>query len=145
MAWPSALSVDADLLKHAYEQGITRLLEAGNTYTALHQGVALEIRNWVEGEGGIKDADLITNTTIYAPASALWVLAKIIKNRDLQLSKSYEDEGWKRLRQANKVAQLSEDMASGGGVARIVVLKQGQSHYTDFRSGAVFKNYRSSP
>jgi len=144
VAWPLALTVDADITSGRYvqEQGLDRTLETGD-FTALHQGVSEEVRNWVESKGGISDADKITNTSIFKPAAAHLFVSKVIANRDIELSRYYGEIYAIKLREA--CAKVSVDIASGGTVAKVVLRKQGNATYfTGRRSGAVFGNRRGS-
>jgi len=143
MAWPTALTTNADIIKYVFEQGITRMLEGANTYSEVHNAVADELRNWVESDGGIADADKITNTGIYIPAAANYFASKILANRDAELSLSYF-KAYRRLRREAR-PKLSAEIASGGKIAKVVVINQGRSQYTDRRSGSVFKEFRENP
>lgn len=143
MAWPSALTVNSDIIKYVFEQGITRMLEGANTYSEVHAAVAEEIRNWIESEGGIPDADKITNTDIYKPAAANYFASKILANRNEELSLNYF-KAYRRLRRETRPT-LSEEYAQGGTVAKVVLINQGRNAYTTRRAGAVFKDYRISP
>lgn len=139
MAWPTVLTVDADVLKFIYEQGISRMLETGNDYTALHQGVAIEVRLWLENNG-TPDADNVSNSTDFVAAAAHLFFAKLIKSKRPELSKDYNTR-YLNLMRGTRV-ELTADIAAGGTLAKVVVRKQGQNHYTQRRSGALFDNYR---
>ena len=144
MAWPLALTVDADITSGRYvqEQGLTRTLETGD-FSALHEGVSEEIRNWVESKGGIADADKISNTEVFKPAAAHLFVSKVLANRDLELSREYGRIYSIKLREAN--AKVTVDPASGGVVAKVVLLKQGMmTYFTGRRSGAIFGNRRGA-
>ena len=143
MTWPTALTVNADITKFVFEQGITRMLEGSNAYTDVHEAVAVELKNWLESEGGIHDADKITNTSIYEPAAANYFASKILANRNKDLSLQYF-QAYRRLRREAR-PKLSEEIASGGSVARVVLINQGRNQYTNRRSGASFKDYRKTP
>lgn len=140
MAWPSALTDNTDILKNVWEQGITRMLESGNAYTDVHTAVSTELRIWLENDGGVPDADLVTNTADFVPAAAHYFCSKILANRDKELSDRYFSSYTRLRKEVNP--KLSEQMARGGSVAKVVLLKQGSSHYTSRRNGAVFKDYR---
>jgi len=144
MAWPLALTVDADITsgKYVQEQGLTRTLESGD-FSALHQGVSEEIRNWLESKGGIHDADKITNTSVFKPAAAHLFVSKVLANREIELSRYYGELYAIKLREAS--AKVSVDLASGGVVAKVVLIKQAsRTYYTDRRGGAIFGDRRGS-
>jgi len=143
VTWPTALTVNADITKYVFEQGILRMLESGNDFTPVHNAVAIELRNWLESDGGISDADKITNTEIYEPAAANYFASKIIANRLPELSLNYF-QAYRRLRREAR-PKLIDEQASGGSVAKVVLIKQGRSHYTNRRANAVFKDRRISP
>jgi|SaaInlV_165m_DNA_1040744.scaffolds.fasta_scaffold22499_4 hypothetical protein len=143
MVWPAALTTNADIISYVFEQGITRMLEGANTYAEVHNAVAEELRNWVESDGGINDADNITNTSIYVPAAANYFASKILANRDADLSLQYF-KAYRRLRREAR-PKLNAEIASGGKIARVVLINQGRTQYTARRSGAIFPEFRESP
>ena len=144
MVWPSALTTDSDITtKFTFEQGITRILESGNDFSAVHQAVAKEIRNWLESKGGVPDADKITNSSDYQDAAAQLFASRILQNRMPELSQVYFNT-YIRLR-SEVTPRLSSEFATGGSVGKVVLIKQGQIYYTDKRAASVFGNKRRSP
>ena len=143
MVWPVTLTANADVLKFIYEQGITRILEPGNTYTELHQGVALEVRHWLE-RNGINNADNITNTAVYALPATYLFWSKVVHARDLEQSKSYLGQYLALMRGIRANLGTNNDPASSGTVAKTLVIKQGSRYYTRRRAGAIFRDYRSA-
>lgn len=141
MTWPTTLTTDADVLKYVWEQGIDRILESGNAYTNLHIGVATEIRLWLESKGGVNDADNILNTSDFEAAAAHLFFAKIIRDRDADLSELYIGKYLAILRSTRPELGTNNDPGSSGTVAKVVVIKQGNLNFTKSRSG-LFKNYR---
>lgn len=140
MAWPAALTTDSDILKYVFEQGISRILEAGNDFSALHQGVAEEIKNWLEANS-VGDADRIANTDAFKPAAAQLFAARILGNRNKALSDEYRLEFLRLMRNTRPQLQVGDEPRDGSA-ARVVVIKQGGTNYTKRRSGAVFRNTR---
>ena len=145
MVFPTALTVDDDLEKYAFFQEAPRLLERGNTYDALHEGVTEEIVNWLESEGGIADVDKIDNPSVFKPAAVQLVIAKIHRGRgEFEQANEYARIGMLLMRKAS--AALTEKKAAGGVVAELVLLKQGEAtYYTSRRAGQLFDRGRSQP
>ena len=141
MAWPAALTVDADILKYVFEQGITRMLESGVDYTALHQGVATEVRLWLESKS-IADADEVRNSSDFQPAASHLFVAKLLRSRNPELAETYNRKFLALMRSTRP--ETGNPDAGGGTVARIKVIKQGSSYYTTRRAGAKFNNFRST-
>ena len=142
MVWPTALTTNADILKYIWEQGITRKLQSGNNYDDLHEGVAIEIRNWLESKGGVNNADNIINVDAFKPAAAHLFWGKVIRNVDLDLSETYIQKHLALLRSTRPDLKADSDPASSGTAAKVVVYKQGSKYYTGRRSGQVFQDRR---
>lgn len=74
----TAATVDADLLKYAFEQQISNLLRGSNTFTSLHQGAVNELIRRLRAQGyTTTQISGITNTEDFKPALVSWVLSKI--------------------------------------------------------------------
>lgn len=140
MAWPSALTTNADITKFIFEQGVTRILETGGSFSDLHTGVALEVRNWLESNS-VSDADDITNATAFAGAAANLFASKLLASRDEKLSDHYRLE-YLRLMRNTRADMPLPDAATGGTRAEVVVIKQGRNYFTPKRSGQVFEPRR---
>lgn len=141
MAWPSTLTDNTSVLKYEFVQGISRVLESGNSYTELHQGVADEIRIWLESEGGVPDADLIENTADFVPAAVNLFLAKMFRGRgNLDMAEEHNRKFIAKMKTTSP--RLSSQVESGGIVARVVLLKRGDTHYTERRGDRVFEDER---
>lgn len=141
MAWPTTLTDNAAVLQYIWEQGITRMLEPSNDYSALHQGVAIEVRLWLENHG-IDRAANIRNPTDFAPAAAHLFFAKLIRSRDPALAESYTGKFLALMRATRPDLGAQDDPGSSGTVAKTVVIKQGSRYYTGRRSGAKFRGHR---
>lgn len=73
-----AATVDADLLKYAFEQQIANLLRSGNTYAELHKGATNDLIRRLRAQGyTTSQISGITNTEDFKPALVSWVLSKI--------------------------------------------------------------------
>ena len=72
----TSTTVDADLLKYFFEQQVSKLLRAGNTFTALHDGVITEHIAWLKSTRGV-DPSTITNTDDHKPLICAMILEKI--------------------------------------------------------------------
>jgi len=149
MAWPIALTVDSDLLKYTFVQLIADLLEGANTFSELHKGASLEVRRWVENYGGIDDADNITNPEVFEAAAANWVIWQILRGQiepEFQkLANEYRIEFLRQQKIAGpKTADVGTANVQGGVVATVHLIKQGDSYFTDRRSGAVFDAFRNN-
>ncbi len=140
MAWPDAITSNEDLKKFTFVQGVTRILEDGNDYQDLHEGVAIEVKLWLQANG-IPDADDVTNSDDFKPAATHLFVAKLLRDRDPDLAREYNNK-FLALMRSTRPDLPSPDAASGGTIAKITVIKQGQNHYTDRRGGGVFKTYR---
>jgi hypothetical protein len=140
MTWPAALTTNADILRHVFEQGITRMLEPSIDYTALHEGTATEVRLWLEAHG-TPEADRVINFTDFTAAAAHLFFAKLIRSRDPGLSELYTQKFLAIMRSTRPELQ-APDTARSGVPAKIVVIRQGASVYTSPRSGAVFPSFR---
>ena len=140
MAWPSALTTNSDITTYVFEQGITRMLESGD-FDNLHQGVATEVRNWLESNS-IDDADDVSNTSAFAPAAANLFVSKLLVNRDKQLSDHYRLEYLRLMRNTRAELVLAAGPATGGTFGEVAVIKQMPNYHTRRRSGAVFPNRR---
>jgi len=141
MAWPTALTTNADILKHVFSQGITRTLEGGNSFSDLHEGVALQVRNELESRG-IPDADKITNTSAYIPAAANLFASLIYRDTQPELSDSYFSSYLNRMKNTRPEIGTGDDARDGGLVARVVVRKQGRTLYTNAPRTRRFPTYR---
>jgi hypothetical protein len=79
-AQDTAITVDADLLKYAFEQQIQNLLRSGNTYAELHKGaVNALIAEHLRPRGFSTAGKLaaIANAEDFRPGLVYWVLSRI--------------------------------------------------------------------
>jgi len=137
MVWPTTITTNDDIKKHVWEQGLTdRFPEAGNDFDDLHESVAIEVRLWLESKGGVDNADRIENPTDFAPAASYLFASKALLNRDRDLSKEYRFGFLRRM--SSTQPKLSQDPASGGVTAKIVVFNQGDRAFTEKRTGSIF-------
>lgn len=81
LAKDTAITTDADLLKYAFEQEISKLLRGANTYTELHKGAINEHIVWLRSAHGIKDPSTITNDSDHEPVVSHMVLMKIMSGK----------------------------------------------------------------
>lgn len=142
MAWPTQIITDAALLKYIFEQGVSRILESGD-YTALYQGVSIEMRSWLETHR-VSDADDITNTADYEQAAAHLAFSKIIQGRgNLESAKVYF-AAYTRLMQGIRpaISSSSTQQLQGSPVIAPGITKQGSLHYTPRLSRHVNPPYR---
>lgn len=91
MVWPLALTSNSDILKYVFEQGLTRLLQSGNDFSDLHQGVAEEIRIWLEANG-VPDADNIMNSSDFKSAAIHLFASKVIRSYDAAKANEYSNK-----------------------------------------------------
>jgi hypothetical protein len=126
MVWPSALTTNTDIVTFVFEQGVTRILESGD-FDPLHQGVAKEVRLWLESNS-IPNADLVSNTSDFQAAAANLFVSKLLASRDEKLSTSYRLE-YLRLMRNTRAVLPPPNAASGGTVGKVVVRKQGATYY----------------
>lgn len=129
MTWPTALTTDDDLTRYGWEQGHGRLVESGESTTALHEGAADVVGNWLEANG-VPSRDDVVNTSAFRAAAANLVMSWLLRETDPTAATDYRLEHLRLLKHTRP--QLAGDEArSGGQPARIVMLKQGDAtHYT---------------
>jgi len=146
MAWPTALTVDSDLTKHVFFQGLTRILETGN-FANVHISATTEIGHWLETDGGIPDRDLISNTDDFVPAAAHLVAAKVIRAEYPDQADQMMTE-WRRLMHTTPRRLTSSGEDRGGRIGPIAISRAGAvdargtgapRHFYPRRSGSRFK------
>ena len=141
MVWPTSLTTNADILKYIGEQGLTRILEPGNDYALLHEGVSEEVKNWLECHR-INDADLVINSDAFKSAAIHLFAAKVLRPVDKELAEEYNRKYMALIRSTR--VDVSEDVRSSGTVGKVVVIRQGTDYYNSGgRSNQLFKHYRS--
>lgn len=143
MVWPTTLTDNASVLRHVYVQGLTRILESGNDFNALHEGVAQEVRLWLEN-AGTPDADDITNASDFSPAATHLFVAKVLRDSRPDLAEEYNRK-FLAIMSTTRPQVGGDSAGSGGTLGRVVVIKQGPSFYTRGRTNPLFKPYRKSP
>lgn len=141
MAWPSAITTNADLIAHAFEPGLTRLLESGDSYTAMHASVSQEVKQWLESKGGIPDADDVLNPLDFAIPAVKLFIARALESRDPALAANYLKE-YLRLMHSTNAKLPAPEAASGGTLAKVTIRKQCLNYFTRKRPGAVFGDRR---
>jgi len=143
MAFPESISTDADLTKHAFVQGFTRILEKGESLTELHKGASSNIQIYLK-RNGVPDPGEISNATDFTPAAAAWVVWQVLHGqmeaKFLEKAQDFKDLYFQRMKHTTPV--LSTNAERGGAVAQVVVIKRGLTHYTTQRPNPVFLDYR---
>lgn len=139
MAWPTALTTNADILTYIFEQGLTRLLENGNDFTALHQGVAEEVRLWLEGEGGVNDADDIQNYTDFKSAACHLFVSKVLRTIDPAKAQEYSNKFIALMRTTRRDIAKPGDPLTSGTMGKVVVIRQGKDWFGKRRANQVFR------
>ena len=144
MAWPTALTDNDDLKRFVFVQLITDLLEGANTFAELHEGAAIAIREWLEGDGGIDNADNIVNTDSFKQVAANWVIWQILRGQvepEFQkLAAEYRIEYFRLIRRTTPLNAAGQER--GGIVASVHVVKQQRSYYTRRSNNSLFDDYR---
>ena len=116
--WPVRLTGNRDIGSYVFESRISKILEGDDLHLPIHEAVAIELKNWLESEGGICDADLITNTDVYKPAAANYFASKILANMDSNLSRQYL-QCYRRLRREAR-PRLRGNLSDGIEVVKII-------------------------
>lgn len=144
MVWPTALTVNSDMKKFVFVQLITDLLETANSLDDLHEGAAIAIREWLQSDGGIDDADNIQNTDSFKQVAANWVVWQILRGQIepeyKQLADEYRIEYFRLIRKTT--ALNAEGKERGGVVGSVHVVKQQRRYFTDRSSEALFDDFR---
>ena len=141
MAWPEALTTNADVLKYAHSQGVTRILESGNDYTELHKGCSERVKNWLKANRW-SDADQIVNFSDFKQSAVFWFLYLVLKEVDSELANDYKTEFYATINQTNAEV-VTPNSRQGGTFAFPKIRKQAQSRpYTRFRNGSIYRQSR---
>ena len=144
MVWPVALTDNTDLKKHVFVQLIVDLLEGSNTFDELHKGAAIAIREWLQSDGGIDDADNVKNSDSFKPVSANWVVWQILRGQIeteyKALADEYRIEYFRLIRRTT--ALNAEGKERGGVVGSVHVVKQQRRYFTERSSQDLFDDFR---
>lgn len=136
MPWPTTLTDRASLMKYSAEIAQEGLIPPGRDLTPLHQGAAIEIRNFVEDER-VQDADQITNPSVYEPAAAYWVLSRLFRERSENEKADYYGSLFvSAVRQARP--RVADRPDRGGNLATPALFKRGS---TGIRGRGAIRHY----
>lgn len=141
MAWPDALTTNADVLKYAHSQGVTRILESGNDYTELHKGCSERVKNWLKANRWA-DADQIANYADFKQCAVFWFLYLVLKEVDRDLAESYKTEFYATINQTNAEVE-TPNSKQGATFSYPKVRKQSSNRpYTRYRSSSIYRQNR---
>jgi hypothetical protein len=142
MAWPEALTTNADVLKYAHSQGVTRILESGNDFTELHKGCSERVKNWLQANRW-PDADQISNYADFKQCAVFWFLYLVLVEEDRELADRYKTEFYASINNTNAEV-VTPHQKQGGTFGFPKVIKQSRNRpYTSWRSGAIYKQGRN--
>ena len=144
MVWPIALTDNTDLTRFVFVQLITDLLEGANTFDELHKGAAIAIREWLESDGGIDDADNIQNPNSFKQVSANWVIWQILRGQVgtefKDLANEYRIEYFRLIRKTTALNQKGKER--GGVLGSVHVVKQQRRYFTERSNNDLFDDFR---